>query len=66
MSDRGSGDGAAGDDVGERGIELGGAVTVEQSPEPLRVTGERLAAQGEGVEESVGVWVRSAQADAPA
>jgi hypothetical protein len=42
-------------------VELGGAEAVEQLGETGGVTGERLAAPGQGVDESIGVSTRAAQ-----
>ena len=52
----------AGEGVGERGIEVGGAVAVEEAEQACGVGGQAIAAAGEVLEEGVGVGAGLAEA----
>src|SRR3954468_16380634 len=61
VRDRLGGDGAALERLGERGLDGGGAVGVEQAREPPGVVCERLAAHGERLEKPGGAGAGTAQ-----
>ncbi len=55
VGDGGGADRAAREGLGERGIQCGRADLIEQAQQARGLTGERVAADGEGVDEGLGV-----------
>lgn len=66
VSDGGGAARPAGEGLGERRIESGGADLIEQAQQARGLTGERLAPDGEGVEEGARVPAGVAEAVAAA
>ncbi len=66
VSDGDGGDGPASEGLVEGGVEFGGPVTVEQLEQARGVAGQRFPAQGQGIDERVGLGATGAEEIAPA